>query len=197
MARTIKTVKTKAPARFMSIDASTQSLAFSLVENGHVIAYGKVKYEGSTLDERVKDVAQKTYAFFLSYPVDTVVIEDTVFINSRQTVTLLSKCHGALLAAAYLAGVQHTHRVSPIAWQSYIGNGLLTPAEKRAIKTATPNKSASWYKAKERSIRKQKTIDTVNKRFGFDINDDDIADSSGLAVFALENWQKVLSYGKK
>ena len=65
MARTIKTVKTKAPTRFMSIDASTQSLAFSLVENGHVIAYGKVKYEGSTLDERVKYVAQKTYAFFL------------------------------------------------------------------------------------------------------------------------------------
>ena len=187
----------KAPSRFISIDASTQSLAFSLVEDGVVVGYGKIKYEGHTLDEKVRDVAQKTYAFFKSYPVDTIVIEDTIFVNSRQTVTLLSKCHGALLASAYLAGVKHTHRVSPISWQSYIGNGLLSPAEKKIIKTKNPNKSQAWYKSKERETRKAKTMDIVNKRFGFSITDDDIADSSGLAIFAIENWGKVLAYGKK
>lgn len=196
MPRVIKSIS-KAPGSFMTIDASTQSLAFAVVENGVVVKYGKLKYNGATLDEKIKDISKKTYSFFLSFPVETIVIEDTVYINSPQTVTMLSKCQGALLASAYLAGVEHTYKVSPIAWQSYIGTRLLTEAEQKKIKTSNPGKSASWYKSKERSIRKQKTIDTVNKKYGFGITDDDIADACGLAMFSISNWGKVLSYGKK
>lgn len=185
------------PNRFVSIDASTQSMAFSLVENGRVVEYGKIKYEGANLDEKINDIARKTHAFFLSYKIDTVVIEDTIYINSPQTVTTLSKCHGALLAAAYLAGVKHTYKVSPIAWQSHIGTRLLNQSERMKIKKDNPGKSASWYKSKERSIRKQKTINTVNDKFGFSIKDDDIADACGLAIFSVECWPKVVSYGRK
>ena len=188
---------TSAPRDFVTIDASTQSLAFAVVKNGKIVRYGKITYEGSNLDERIKDIAEKTRALFETLPTKTIVIEDTIFINSRQTVTTLSKCHGALLASAYLAGVKQTYRVSPIAWQSYIGTRLLTDAERKKIKVANPNRSASWYKTKERSIRKQKTIDTVNKRFKFNLTDDDVADACGLAIFCLSNWNKVLSYGRK
>ena len=192
----IKTV-TKQPDSFVAIDASTQSLAFAYVKNGVVVEFGKVKYEGSTVDEKIRDIAIRTYAFFLAYPTDTIVIEDTVYINSPQTVTTLSKCQGALLAGAYLAGVKHSYKVSPIAWQSYIGTRLLTTQEKALIKSKNPGRSAAWYKSKERSIRKNKTMDTVNERFGFSISDDDIADACGLAIFSVDCWNKVLSYGKK
>ena len=200
MARAKSKVVTRAvkpPSSFVTIDASTQSLAFAFVVDGTVVQYGKVKFEGANLDEKIRDIALKTYAFFLKYKTDTIVIEDTVYINSPQTVTTLSKCHGALLAAAYLAGVKHTFKVSPIAWQSYIGTRLLTAPERARIKSQTPGRSASWYKAKERQIRKQKTIDTVNKRFGFGLSDDDIADACGLAIFSIENWKKVTTYAKK
>lgn len=197
MPRGSRLTRAVAPKSFMTIDASTQSMAFSVVKNGEIVEYGKIRYSGSTLDEKVKDIAHKTYAFIKAHPVNIIVIEDTVYINSPQTVTLLSKCQGALLAAAYLAGVDHTYRVSPIAWQSYIGTRLLTPTEKAALKKQYPGKSASWYKAKERDIRKHKTIDTVNKRFDFALDDDDVADACGLAMFSMDCWTKVVTYGKK
>ena len=193
----IVTSATKPPNSFVTIDASTQSLAFAFVRNGTVVEYGKVKFEGSNLDEKIRDISLKTYAFFLKYPTDTIVIEDTVYINSPQTVTTLSKCHGALLAAAYLAGVKHTFKVSPIAWQSHIGTRLLTAPERARIKSQAPGKSAAWYKAKERQIRKQKTISTVNEEFGFHLTDDDIADACGLAMFSVSCWKKVAAYAKK
>lgn len=192
-----RSAKTRAPETFLAIDASTQSMAFALVKNGKVVEFGKVVYEGANLDEKIKDIANRTYAFFKAYRVKTIVIEDTVYINSPQTVTTLSKCQGALLAAAYLAGVEHSYKVSPIAWQSHIGTRLLTKSEKSAIKAAHPGKTASWYRSKERTIRKQKTMNTVNKRFGFSLTDDDIADACGLASFTIDAWPKVLSYGKK
>ena len=195
MPRVTKTLKS--PQSFVTIDASTQSLAFALITNGKLVKYGKIKYVGSTLDEKLKDISQKTYAFFNEFDIKTIVIEDTVYINSPQTVTMLSKCQGALLAAAYLAGVEHTYRVSPIAWQSFIGTRLLTDAERKKLKAENPGKSASWYKSKERTMRKHKTIATVNKKFGLDLYDDDIADACGLAIFCINNWNKVISYGKK
>lgn len=190
--------KAKAPSTFISIDASTQSMAYAVIKDGKVLKFGKIEYEGKTLDERLRDISIKSQQFFSKHRhIKTVVIEDTVFINSAQTVTTLSKCQGALLAAAYLSGVEHSYRVSPIAWQAHIGTRLLTPEEKAQLKKQYPGRSASWYKSKERSIRKQKTMDTVNAKFGLKINDDDIADSIGLSIFACENWSKVLSYGRK
>jgi len=187
----------KAPSSYVTIDASTQSLAFAVFQDGTIVKHGKIKYVGATLDEKIRDIAEKTYAFFKSFPAKIIVIEDTVYINSPQTVTMLSKCQGALLASAYLAGVEHTYRVSPIAWQSYIGTRLLTDTERKKIISDNPGKSPSWYKARERAIRKQKTIDTVNNRFDFNLDDDDIADACGLAMFCDANWTKVMSYGKK
>lgn len=187
----------KPPTRFMTIDASTHSLAFAIVENGSIVEHGKLLYSGDNLDEKLNDIAHKTYIFMKEKKIQYVVIEDTVYINSTQTVTVLSKCQGALLAAAYLAGVKHTYKVSPISWQSYIGTRLFTKDEKLRMRQKFPNKSAAWYKAKERQLRKQKTIDTVNKRFNLSLTDDDIADSCGIAMFCMDQWPKILQYGKK
>ena len=47
---------TSAPRDFVTIDASTQSLAFAVVKNGKIVRYGKITYEGSNLDERIKEI---------------------------------------------------------------------------------------------------------------------------------------------
>lgn len=188
--------KRNPPKRFMTIDASTKSLAYTIIDAGKVVEVGKIEFAGATLNEKLNDIAVKSYAFFVENQVDDVVIEDTIYVNSRQAVTALSKCQGALLGSAYLAGVAKTHRVSPIAWQNHIGNKLLSATERQEMRKQYPNKKPSWYKAKERSIRKQRTMDTVNDKFGLQLHDDDMADSVGLAMFCLDEWAKVLSYGK-
>lgn len=192
MPRITKILNIQPPESFVSIDASTNSMAFAFYDSGKILRYGKILFTGRNINEKLKDISLKTKAFFDTLPNGTIiVIEDTIFTNSHNTAAQLAKAQGALLAGAFMAGAKESHCVSPIAWQSYIGTRLLTPAEKAAIKKATPNKSAAWYKAKERDIRKHKTIDTVNKTYGTNIDDDDIADAMGIATFAASNWGKV------
>jgi len=159
-------------------------------------SHGKIKYTGGDIYAKINDIAHKTKAFFDAYQVETIVIEDTIFANSPKTAAQLAKAQGALVAAANLSGVKHVYAISPISWQSYIGTRLLTPAEKKDIKTQTPGKSVSWYKGQERTVRKNRTIATVNARFGLDLDDNDIADALGIGIFSLENWGK-LADGKK
>lgn len=183
--------KTKPPKRLCTIDASTNSLAFAVFTDGVLTSHGKIKYTGSDIYGKISDIAHKTKAFFDAYQVDAIVIEDTIFANSPKTAAQLAKAQGALVAAANLSGVKKVYAISPIAWQNYVGTRLLTPAEKAGIKTRFPGKSMSWYKTKERETRKNKTIATVNARFGLQLSDNDIADALGIGMFSLENWGRI------
>lgn len=192
MPRVAKIKSVSPPKQFMAIDASTNSAAFAIYSNGKISKYGKVKFSGHNINEKLRDIAHKSLGVFAGLPSDMpIVIEDTIFTNSHNTAAQLAKAQGALLAGAFLSGATEALSVSPIAWQSYIGTRLLTPEEKRAIRKQYPAKSAAWYKAKERDIRKHRTIDTVNARFGLSLNDDDIADAIGILMYAEHNWGKL------
>ena len=80
-----------------------------------------------------------------------------------------------------------------MSWQSYIGTRLLTTDEKQKIRQSNPSRSNSWYKSQEREQRKQKTISTVNSKFGIKLDDNDVADACGIGMFAIDNWHKVIS----
>lgn len=192
MSRISKIKDFETPNSFCSIDASTNSLAFAYFIDGKLNNFGKIKYQGNNIYEKIGDTAHKTLAFFNSFPVETIIIEDTIFANSPKTAAQLAKAQGALLAAANLAGVKAVYAISPVAWQNYVGTRLLTQEEKDKIKNATPGKSNSWYKTKEREMRKNKTIATMNERFDINISDNDVADAIGIGVYSMENWTKVI-----
>jgi Holliday junction resolvasome RuvABC endonuclease subunit len=180
-----------APNNFCCIDASTNSMAFALFVNHKLESYGKIVFSGETIYEKLGDTSQKVKSFFSTYKTDTIIIEKTIFANSPLVAANLALSQGALIGAARLGGVQKFYGVTPIAWQSFIGTRLLTNDEKEKIRKASPSKSNSWYKSQEREQRKQKTILTVNKRFDIILKDNDIADSCGIGIFALENWKKI------
>jgi Holliday junction resolvasome RuvABC endonuclease subunit len=167
-------------------------MAFAYFEDGSLAKYGKVKYFGNDIYEKIVDTAHKTRAFFGQFDhVDHILIEQVIYLNSPKTAANLAMSHGALVASAAATGVNHIASVSPMEWQNYTGNKRLTAAEKESIKNATPNKSASWYKSQERLFRKQRTIGFVNERFGLKIDDDDVADAIAIGSWGLDNWGKV------
>lgn len=179
------------PEHFCSIDASTNSMAFAYFYKDELAKYGKIKYFGSDIYEKIVDTAHKTQGFFKNFELDHIVIEQPIFLNSPKTAANLSMSHGAVIAAAAISGVNHIASVSPMVWQNWAGNKRLTAAEKDAIKEANPNRSASWYKTQERLFRKQRTIKFVNERFGTKVDDDDVADAIAIGSWALDNWGKV------
>jgi hypothetical protein len=180
------------PASFCAIDASTNSLAFAIFKDGNLDSVGKINFRGNSTYEKINDAARKTQAFFALYgDVSVVVIEHTVFINSPKTAADLALVQGSLLGAMSMSGVKKIKSINPISWQTFIGNGRLTAAEKQVIRSDNPGKSDSWYKAQEREFRKQRTIKFANTYYDRNITDNDVSDAVGIGHYALNNWGKL------
>lgn len=180
------------PKSFCSIDASTNSLAYAYFEDGQLDNYGKIKFFGNDIYDKIVDTSHKTRAFFSRWnDLDHIVIEQVIYLNSPKTAANLAMSHGALVASAALAGVNHIASVSPMQWQNWAGNKRLTIDEKASIRAANPNKSESWYKSQERLYRKQRTIKFVNEKYNIKIDDDDVADAICIGSWAIDNWGKV------
>ena len=181
------------PTSIIAIDASTNSLAFSIFESGKLIKYGKIKFNGTDALYKAGDACKKAIPFFKAFRSDAIVIESAIYSNSPKTAMQLSLVQGAIIAAAQVAGIKTVKTITPMQWQNYIGTRLLTAAEKQDIVKKNPGKSKSWYKGKERETRKNKTISSVNKNFGVNITDDDVADAIGVGWYVSDRWGVLFS----
>lgn len=181
------------PTRICSIDASTNNLAFAIFDTKQktLVSVGKIYFEGESIYQKVMDAGKKVKAFFDYYGgFEAVVIEHTVFMNSPKTAADLALVQGSILGSAGQSGTKEIGKVSPITWQNYLGNKRLTKEEQINVRTANPGKSASWYKAYERMLRKEKTIKFISIYYDRDITDNDVADACGIGHWGLNNWSK-------
>lgn len=174
------------PKNIMSIDASTNSMAFAIFSDGALLQCGKINFVGTTTYEKVVDAANKLRPYFDAYVnIDAVVIEHTVFINSPKTAADLALVQGAILGAS---GANMIRSVAPITWQNFIGNKKPSKDELFVIKSNNPDKSDSWIKSYVREQRKQKTIRFINIQYDKSLSDNDIADAVAIGHYAVKNW---------
>ena len=190
----IKVNNIEKPKNICAIDASTNSLAFSLFTDAELKSYGKIRFSGKDTYEKVGDAARKSKALFEILCVDAIIIEQTIYANSPKTAANLALSQGAMLGAARIAGVQVIGSTSPMVWQNWIGNKRLSTEEKLEIVKTNPGKSKSWLKSQERSLRKSRTIRYVNIQFDIHVDDDDVADAIAIGHWANHNWDKAFRY---
>jgi len=191
-------VKSNQPYNICAIDASTNSLAFAIYSHQKLAKYGKITFEGKDIYEKVVDACKKSKALFSHYNcMGAIVIEHTIFMNSPKTAADLALVQGAILGGAGMTGINTIGKVSPITWQSYLGNKKLTKEEQLQIRSANPGKSASWYKSYEREFRKQRTVKLLNIIYDKKIEDYDAADACGIGHWAINNWEKAIGVDKE
>jgi hypothetical protein len=187
--------KSDQPYSICAIDASTNSLAFAIYSDKKLTEYGKINFEGNNVYEKIIDACKKSKALFSYYNfINAIVIEHTVFMNSPKTAADLALVQGAILGGAGMTGINTIGKVSPITWQSYLGNKKLTKEEQLQIRSANPKKSTSWYKTYERDFRKQRTIKLLDVIYDKKIDDYDVADACGIGHWAINNWEKAICY---
>ena len=185
------------PKTICAIDASTNSLAFALFVDNDLSSIGKIHFDGNSIYEKVMDAGKKVKAFFDIYGgFEAIVIEHTVFMNSPKTAADLALVQGAILGSAGQSGTKVIGRVSPITWQNYIGNKKISKEEQLVIRAQTPGKSESYYKAYERMLRKERTINFININYDRTITDNDVADACGIGHWAVKNWDKAIGENK-
>jgi Holliday junction resolvasome RuvABC endonuclease subunit len=179
------------PNRIVSIDASTNNIAYAIFEGNDLVSSGKASFTGTNVFKKIASAVDIVHTVVKEMNVDALIIERAVFINSPKTMSELSMVQGAIIAGAALAGVNVFKGTNPVAWQSFIGNKVLTKMEKLDIVATHPGKSKSYYKSLERDIRKQRTINFVNINYDLDVSDNDIADAIGIGHYSLRNWEKL------
>lgn len=181
--KTLSTVKAK---RVCGLDASTNSLAFAIMEGETPIKCGEIKFKGSTPFERLKDARRKVGKLVRSGTfdgVDFIAIESAIMVRNVQVAIDLAYVYGVIIGE--LSDVcKELHKVAPISWQSGIGNPNLKKPEKDAIMAEFPGKSKSWYQNKGREIRKARTLAIARNYFAIADGSDNVGDAVGIALFA-------------
>ena len=179
-----KLAKTKAN-RVLGIDASTSSVAFCLIENNKPVKWGKINIVGNDIYEKIYDAKVKTALMLDELKSDYIAVEGAILVRSADAVIKLSYVYGVVIAELMSTGAS-VITISPSAWQAHIGNTNPTKDEKEAIRVLNPGYADSWYKNKLRNMRKQRTADYFNKKYGLSVVDFDVADSFGIAYYANE-----------
>ena len=175
-------VKTKAH-RVLGIDASTNSIAFCLMEDDKPIKWGKVNIVGNDIFEKIYDAKRKMNMMLDQLKADYIVVEGAILVRSPDAVIKLSYVYGVVIAELMSTGAK-VITISPTAWQAYIGNKNPTKEEKAAIRLKSPGYADSWYKTQIRNMRKQRTVDYFNSKYGLSLDDFDVADSFGIAHYS-------------
>ena len=174
--------KTKAH-KVLGIDASTNSVAFCLMDNGIPVKWGKIEFVGSDIYEKIYDAKVKVHAMLNELKADYIAVEGAVLVRSPDAVIKLSYVYGVVIAELMSTGSKVT-TISPTAWQAFIGNKNPTKAEKEKLRAENPGYADSWYKNKMRNIRKQRTVNWVKDKFDINLTDFDVADSFGISYYA-------------
>jgi Holliday junction resolvasome RuvABC endonuclease subunit len=172
----------------LGIDASTNSIAYCIFDNGSVIEYGEINFTGTSIYDRILDAKYKTKAIKERFNADFVIIEAAVMVRSAQTGLKMAYVFGTIMGELLDNGAKVVE-VHPITWQSYIGNKNFTTAEKAQVKKDNPGRSDNWIKGKIREMRKQKTLDFV-RELGVKTDSDNVADAAGIAWYAVKNLVK-------
>jgi Holliday junction resolvasome RuvABC endonuclease subunit len=175
-------VKTKAH-RVLGIDASTNSIAFCLMENDKPLKWGKIELVGMDIYEKIYDAKKKMALMLDELKSDYIVVEGAILVRSPDAVIKLSYVYGVVIAELMSTGAK-VITISPSSWQAYIGNKNPTKDEKQAIRVKNPGYADSWYKTQLRNMRKQRTVDYFNNKYSLLITDFDVADSFGIAHYA-------------
>jgi len=179
------------PDSIISVDASTNTIAFAIFEGTSLKLFGKIKFDGKDHYQKAGDACKKLVPLFSKFNIGAMVIENTIYANSPRTSMQLALNQGAIVSAAYINGIKNTYPCAPISWQSWIGNKVLSKEEKNKIRKDTPGKSESWYKNQEREFRKNRTIRLVNIEFTLEVDDNDVADAIAIGWYATNTWSKM------
>lgn len=167
----------------LGIDASTNSVAFCLMKNDKPIKWGKIEFVGSDIFEKIHDAKNKMHAMLDELSSDYIVVEGAILVRSPDAVIKLSYVYGVVIAELMSTGAK-VITISPSSWQAYIGNKNPTKDEKAAIRIKNPGYADSWYKTQLRNMRKQRTVDYFNNKYGLSLTDFDVADAFGIAHYS-------------
>lgn len=121
------------------------------------------------------------------YDPNTVIFEEAVFVNNKRVFMQLASIFGSMMGVVSALDID-VSIVTPVSWMNAINNPTRNTKEMQLeVRRDHPGKSKTWYNNELRSRRKQRTKDWVANRYNIFLDDDDVADSFGIAHYGLNH----------
>lgn len=189
--RTLK-YKNPEPAIVMGVDASSTVIAFAIFNQRknetELLETFKITLSNFPMNTKLNIISSVMPKILEKHNIDYIFVEQPIYIQNPATSRVLSQVSGHLLGEC-LKGCSNVSEITIANWKSFIGYKNVSKAEKEAWTKEFGEKESKKIAAKE---RKERTIRIVHKKIsGIDhINDNDICDAIGIALYGLDKVNK-------
>jgi Holliday junction resolvasome RuvABC endonuclease subunit len=174
--------------RILGIDPSSKKIACTLIVDGIIMATVALSLGSGNIYERLFDV-RKRYPHLLDiYQPDFVGIEQAIFVQNPATSRKLSYIVGVIIAETLHKEIV-LEDISPAEWKSFLGVKPLTKTKKNEI----ISRLGQTVGRKEiHNLKKTQTQNILRDQYpNFVWDDDDIADSCGIALYFWSKYGKI------
>jgi Holliday junction resolvasome RuvABC endonuclease subunit len=172
--------------KVISIDPSSNSLAFSIFEaqdDAILVAYGKIDFpKHAEMRQRYEIINAALPELVERYKPDTIVIEETIYIQNPNTSRLLAYIVGGLMCKSVDLKLRVID-VGPLKWKAYIGYKKVTKKEIDEWAKEHGEKEAKKIAAFERKDRVRAIM--FHKFPQLENEDYDIWDAIGIGWWAI------------
>ncbi len=177
--------------KYLGIDASTKSLAWGLIEDSELLAYGEIFFMGSTFELRLKEARTKTLAFMDIWDrADYIIFERAIIGPNREVALKLAQIFGVMKSCLADSSARLVE-APPMVWQEAIGNTVFRGRARTEFLKLHPEwKTKAKQSTGVREFRKNVTREIVIDCFGEDIESDNITDGIGLALFGQKTLRR-------
>lgn len=176
----IKTIAKTNFTRVLSIDPSSHSLGWAVIEMGvkqpRLIKCGKIKFpKSSEMHTKFQSISDGLAEICKEYKPTECVIEQSVYIQNFQTSRIISYIIGYCWGVAqnYCSKVMD---INPMLWKRGIGYKNISKQDKEYFLTEASRK-------KERKDRVRDIITGYFEMTEEDLDDDDIIDAIGIGLW--------------
>ena len=176
--------------RYLSIDSSSKSLAYAILDKkdsntATLVSAGKLDFPAD-MKGKLGAINNSVDFIFSQYEnIDHVVIEQTIYIQSPQTSRILSYVVGHIWGKS-LEYCEDVRDVEVMKWKSYIGYKNVSKQEKAQWTSEFGETESKKIAARERKERTGKIIKQKIKNIDH-IKDYDVIDSIAIGLWAIAN----------
>jgi len=176
----------------IGIDASSTAIAFAMLkqsaEKTELLKVSKINLNNFSMNNKLKIISSVVPEICGNKIIDHIFIEQPIYIQNPATSRILSQVSGHLIGEC-LKQCDSVFEVTIANWKSYIGYKNVSKAAKDSWTKQFGEKESKKMAAIE---RKQRTIDIIHRKIPdvSHINDNDICDSIGIALYGLNKINK-------
>lgn len=179
--------------RVIGFDTSSNALAFSVVEKRvkkwALIGAGRIDLDSDFMDGKIEKMISGVPVVLSQYgKIDKVVIEQSIYVQNAFTTIKLSQVIGALWTICLQHGIE-VELVQPSQWKNFLGYKRVSKADK--IKWSNEGLSKTEVNKKAAFERKDRVKRILQEKCNAisDIDDDNIVDAIGVAVWGIATFK--------